>query len=242
MERHRNRDSWDQRIVAMDGSRTKVLDGARKLVLQARTSIDVVLASGQSCSAEARASVRDLLRLVPDGVRFRLLCSPAVVDEDFVRELRQGEALVEVRVARLPPLQAVIVDEAVGLVLAESPTGRRASLIRVPDVIRTLCMLYDGVGRNAVPAEARVTFGDHCRSELARKILGALCSGATDEVSARELEVSVRTYRRYVAEIMTLLDASSRFQMGVRAAELGLLGTVEPAGQSGSGSSPRGTN
>ncbi|NEE20393.1 response regulator transcription factor, partial [Streptomyces sp. SID7499] len=52
----------------------------------------------------------------------------------------------------------------------------------------------------------------------------------TDEVAARELTVSVRTYRRYVAEIMTLLDATSRFQAGVRAAELGLLGSAGPGG------------
>jgi DNA-binding NarL/FixJ family response regulator len=35
--------------------------------------------------------------------------------------------------------------------------------------------------------------------------------------------VSLRTYRRHVAEIMRELDANSRFQAGARAVELGLL-------------------
>ncbi|MFI8438410.1 TrmB family transcriptional regulator sugar-binding domain-containing protein [Streptomyces sp. NPDC079020] len=233
VERHRNRVTSDRQIVAMDGRRTEVLGEARKLVLQAESSIDVVLAPGPGCGTDTKAHLRALIALVPEGVRLRLLCSPAMIDEDFVREQSGREEFVDIRVARVPPLQAVIVDAAVGLVSTESPTGRRASLIRVPDVIHTLCTLYEGVWRNAVPAAARVTFGDHCRTELARQILGALQAGVTDEVAARELVVSVRTYRRYVAEIMTLLDASSRFQAGVRAAELGLLGGVEAPGRSG---------
>ncbi|MGW4234039.1 LuxR family transcriptional regulator [Streptomyces sp. NPDC004980] len=231
VERHRNRVSWDHQIIAVDGQRGEVLSEARKLVLQARSSIDVVLASGPSCGAEAKGSLRELTYMVPDSVRLRLLCSPAMIDEDFVREQLALGSPIEIRVARVPPLQAVIVDGSVALVSAESSTGRRASLIKVPDVISTLRTLYEGVWRNAVPAAARITFGDHCRTDLARQILGALRAGVTDEVAARELIVSVRTYRRYVAEVMTLLDASSRFQAGVRAAELGLLGGIESPGQ-----------
>jgi DNA-binding NarL/FixJ family response regulator len=42
-------------------------------------------------------------------------------------------------------------------------------------------------------------------------------------VAARELNVSLRTYRRHVAEILRELGASSRFQAGARAVELGLM-------------------
>ncbi|MFF8500245.1 LuxR family transcriptional regulator [Streptomyces anulatus] len=230
VEQHRDRVSWDQLITAVDGRKPEVMGEARKLVFQATATIDVVLAAGPSCGAEAKATLAELIRLVPETVRLRLLCSPAMIDEEFVRDRRERKTSAEVRVARVPPLQAMIVDDSVALVSAESPTGRRASLIRVPDVIRTLCTLYDGVWGNAVDADGRITFGDHSRSDLARQILGALRAGTTDEVAARELTVSVRTYRRYVAEIMTLLDASSRFQAGVRAAELGLLGSGSAGG------------
>ncbi|OIJ87887.1 hypothetical protein BIV24_23915 [Streptomyces colonosanans] len=55
-------------------------------------------------------------------------------------------------------------------------------------------------------------------------VLRALGSGATDETAARELGMSLRTCRRRVAEPLDVLGASSRFQAGVRAGELGLNG------------------
>lgn len=47
--------------------------------------------------------------------------------------------------------------------------------------------------------------------------------GHIDEVAARATNVSLRTYRRHVAEIVHELDANSRFQAGARAVEYGLL-------------------
>ncbi len=55
-----------------------------------------------------------------------------------------------------------------------------------------------------------------------RTILEALGSGLTDAAAARRLGVSLRTYRRRVAELMAALEAGSRFQAGLRAGELGL--------------------
>jgi DNA-binding NarL/FixJ family response regulator len=48
-------------------------------------------------------------------------------------------------------------------------------------------------------------------------------SGCKDATAARRLDLGLRTYRRRVAELMTALDASSRFQAGARARELGLI-------------------
>ncbi|MCX4404281.1 DNA-binding response regulator [Streptomyces sp. NBC_01764] len=56
----------------------------------------------------------------------------------------------------------------------------------------------------------------------AREVLYALGSGMTDVTASRELGISLRTYRRRVAELLVALDAGSRFQAGVRAGELGL--------------------
>jgi DNA-binding CsgD family transcriptional regulator len=55
-----------------------------------------------------------------------------------------------------------------------------------------------------------------------RVILEALGSGLTDESAAKRLGLSLRTYRRRVAELMAKLEADSRFQAGLRAGELGL--------------------
>lgn len=59
---------------------------------------------------------------------------------------------------------------------------------------------------------------------IQRQVLGLLCSGVKDEAAARQMGVSVRTYRRYVARILKTLDVTSRFQAGLKAAELGLAG------------------
>lgn len=53
-----------------------------------------------------------------------------------------------------------------------------------------------------------------------RTVLRALAAGHTDEAASRRLGVSLRTYRRRVAALMTALDAWSRFQAGLRAREI----------------------
>ncbi|MEU9113888.1 DNA-binding response regulator [Streptomyces sp. NPDC048483] len=146
------------------------------------------------------------------------------------RDKQTQDDLVQVRIARIPMLSAVVVDGTTALACAESAAGRRASVIRAPAVIRTLQTFFDDVWHHAVVAAERISFGDRARTEITRQVLEKLRAGVTDEVAARDLAVSVRTYRRYVAEIMTLLGASSRFQAGVRAAELGLSGARAPRG------------
>lgn len=53
-------------------------------------------------------------------------------------------------------------------------------------------------------------------------ILQALASGLTDASAAKQLGISLRTYRRRVADLMAGLKAESRFQAGLRAGEMGI--------------------
>ncbi len=57
------------------------------------------------------------------------------------------------------------------------------------------------------------------------QVLHKLCAGMKDETAARQMNVSVRTYRRHVATILRSLDVSSRFEAGLKVAELGLVST-----------------
>ena len=52
-------------------------------------------------------------------------------------------------------------------------------------------------------------------------MLRAMCSGGKDEAGARDLGVSVRTYRRYIADLMQLLGAGNRPQAALLARERG---------------------
>ncbi len=54
-------------------------------------------------------------------------------------------------------------------------------------------------------------------------VLQTLNAGLKDEVAARRLSVSLRTYRRRIAELMDYFGVNTRFELGVRVAEVGLL-------------------
>lgn len=53
-----------------------------------------------------------------------------------------------------------------------------------------------------------------------QRLLRLMQTGATDRAIARELSVSLRTLHRRIARLQSLLGVQSRFQLGVRAAEL----------------------
>jgi DNA-binding NarL/FixJ family response regulator len=65
--------------------------------------------------------------------------------------------------------------------------------------------------------------GGPAASAFDRAVLMLMSSGVKDEAAARQLNVSDRTYRRHVADILTRLGASSRFQAGVEAVRRGWL-------------------
>ncbi|MCX4807322.1 LuxR family transcriptional regulator [Streptomyces sp. NPDC058682] len=231
---HRGRSLKERQITTVDGGYAAVLAVAEELISGAAQTIDIVHARLPGSSEQLErpeGAEREMIYKAKELVSARLLVSPALLNESLVNEQFGRESTVETRVARVPPLQALLVDGTVGLVVAESAVGRRASLIRSPEVLHTLYTLFESVWSTAVPADDRVSFGDRDRATLAQQILGALRGGVIDEVAARELTVSVRTYRRHVAEIMALLGANSRFQAGVRAAELGLLSPASASGQ-----------
>jgi len=48
-----------------------------------------------------------------------------------------------------------------------------------------------------------------------------MCKVGKDEIGARDLGISVRTYRRHVADLLKVLDASSRPHAALLARERG---------------------
>ena len=220
---YRSRGRQEELITALDEDYEGVLARARRLIAGAAHTVDIVHAHERGPGEQAPRTERELIHGAREGVGVRLLTRPGLVDERFVRAQLDRERPVAVRVTRIPQLQVMIVDGRTALVVTYSAGGHRASVIRIPEVLQTLAALFDHAWAHAVPAGERVVFGSRSRAALAARVLGALHGGVTDEVAARELAMSVRTYRRHVADIMALLGAGSRFQAGVRAAELGLL-------------------
>jgi DNA-binding CsgD family transcriptional regulator len=161
------------------------------------------------------------LRRVPHG---RLLCPAAAVEAvaNRVQPLPLApECLCEVRVSDQALRSILIVDDAVAFV--PGPAGARVRAVKDDDAIASLKLVFEAAWAGSRRLAGQIGFGQRLGTELGQRILYHLCSGRTDEAAARCLHVSLRTYRRYVADIMRELEISSRFQAGVRAFELGLL-------------------
>ncbi|WP_236076054.1 helix-turn-helix transcriptional regulator [Streptomyces coffeae] len=133
-------------------------------------------------------------------------------------------SLPQVRTATVALPTAVIADGRTALVCTGTDEGRLTSVVQDPLVVGTLHGMFRTIWASAVPAARPLDFGNRARTEMVRRVLARLRDGVTDEAAARDLAISVRTYRRYVTGILELLEAGSRFQAGVRAGELGILG------------------
>lgn len=129
----------------------------------------------------------------------------------------------EVRITPTLPLRMVMFDREVAL-LPVKPEDTRAGAVQLagPGVIVALHSLFQQVWDAATPfeGETRRTGTDITREE--RELLRLLAQGATDEVAARRLGVSLRTVRRMMSSIMERLGARSRFEVGLRAGERNL--------------------
>jgi DNA-binding NarL/FixJ family response regulator len=117
----------------------------------------------------------------------------------------------------------IMIDRRV-LILAGPPTApvRAFTIIRAADVILAVSSLFWAAWESATALADFRRDRPPALTDQSRAILTRLGAGLKDETAARQLGLSLRTYRRRVAELMTLLGAETRFQAGIRARELGL--------------------
>lgn len=130
------------------------------------------------------------------------------------------------RISTAPlPHETVVIDRKVAVLAGPPVAGvREYTVVRSPGVVRSVRSLYEAAWESAADLAEFRRARPPALSEQSRQILRLLGGGLKDEAAARRLGLSLRTYRRRVAEILTLLEADSRFQAGLRAQELGLLG------------------
>jgi DNA-binding NarL/FixJ family response regulator len=143
-------------------------------------------------AAVARLAELELVRIGPDG---QPVAVAAEADVTRLIRRRMQEANAELR--RL--------------------AGARETVHSL-DAVATLVDLFDRVwvqGNDPEPAESREL------ADRERQVLRLLATAVKDEVSAREMGVSLRTFRRYVAELFARLGAANRFQAAVIAKQRG---------------------
>ena len=126
----------------------------------------------------------------------------------------------DVRLLPSPPSRLMVFGDQAALVPVEwgSSPARRV-IVRTRGVVDALRLLFEVLWRQGAPMPGTQLAGD--RRNL--QVLRLLAAGAKDETIARQLGLSLRTVRRRVAEKISELGATTRFQAGVEAARRRLI-------------------
>jgi hypothetical protein len=157
------------------------------------------------------------------GMTVRKLYRPAsLLEAGGAGHLRERERQgARIRITPDEINETIVLDHKVAILAADTAGLERCySVITSPEVISSVTSLFNAAWRAGTELSVYDAEFAELR-ELAPRIIDELATGSKDETAARTLGLSVRTYRRRVAELMSALGANSRFQAGVRARELG---------------------
>lgn len=183
-------------------------------------------------SPEQLAAARDRDRdALERGVRLRRLHSRSSRGHPATAHYHAEAAQhgVQVRFIGDVPMRMIVFDRGAGLVPTHpSGNGKSALLLRGEALTACLLLSFEQLWATAEPAigVAEPPSGQPGSIEptdLDRTLLKLMRMGIKDEAIARRLKVSVRTVRRQIADLMTRLEAGTRFEAGVQAAFRGWL-------------------
>ncbi|MEU8773584.1 LuxR family transcriptional regulator [Streptomyces sp. NPDC048606] len=162
-----------------------------------------------------------LLDLLDRGVRVRVLHLAGAQRRSAVRPLAQAGA--ETRTLPSLPLHLRIVDEA-RAVLPLDPQVPDAGVVALTEsgALMGLRALFTYLWDLAAEEESEGEAPADC-SPQERALLRFLAEGLTDEAAARRLGISLRSERRMITALTERFKVSSRFQLGLQAAQQGLI-------------------
>ncbi|MGW2671454.1 LuxR C-terminal-related transcriptional regulator [Streptomyces sp. NPDC001272] len=131
----------------------------------------------------------------------------------------------QVRTSPVLPPRMLVFDRETALVPIDPANSRLGALCTTSaGIVTSLVALFEQTWDTAVPLgadrrerpEGGITTGE-------RMLLKLLAGGMTDEAVGKRLGVSLRTVRRQMSALMERLDATSRFEAGLKAAQRGWL-------------------
>ena len=131
------------------------------------------------------------------------------------RELAAGE---NCRILRNVPLKLVVTDRRTGLL----QTGQEVVELGPSALLDGLVRLFELLWQQATPLWPEPEPSGPLSAEDQR-LLALAAAGLTDQAIARRLGVAQRTVERRMQRILKALDATTRFQAGLRAGHRGLL-------------------
>lgn len=131
----------------------------------------------------------------------------------------------EVRTSPVLPPRLLVFDRTTAVVPIDPANSRHGALCTsAPGIVASLVTLFEQTWDTAVPlGAARRRAPQESISRKERELLKLLASGMTDKAACNRLGVSVRTVRRQMSALMERLEATSRFEAGLKAAHRGWL-------------------
>ncbi|HCT81206.1 MAG TPA: hypothetical protein DGG94_04140 [Micromonosporaceae bacterium] len=168
--------------------------------------------------------------LLAQGIKYRIIYDTSGLDyfpdwaADIERSIGQGE---QARVASNVPTKLVIFDDRYAMIPLQVAPSTMATMILVhrSGLLEALCGLFESLWAQALPfpvasSREHLSTPDRPTPDEAR-LLAMLVTGVQDEVIARRLGMSYRTFQRRLQDLMKRLGAETRFQAGLRAAARG---------------------
>lgn len=125
----------------------------------------------------------------------------------------------------------LVVDGATTVfMVGDVPAGHTLITTQLGSVARMMSDIFEFLWMSSAPPGS----GTRLRvirqnGDILDRVVATLATGGKDETMARELGISLRTFRRHVAEILRRTGATSRFQAGVLAVRHGLVPLQPPA-------------
>jgi DNA-binding CsgD family transcriptional regulator len=165
--------------------------------------------------------------LLGTGVRYRTVYDRAALDHPGkLAGIWEAAAAGEnSRIAPAVPIKLFIADDRMALAPLHRPQDLASAVIVHPSaLLDALSALFEGVWQRAMPLagfQADQALDDDVPvNDRQRRLLQLLAGGGTDESIARQLDVGYRTVQRQISTLMEQFGVHTRFQLGLRAAEL----------------------
>ncbi|MFB7665941.1 LuxR C-terminal-related transcriptional regulator [Kitasatospora sp. NPDC056138] len=207
-------------LPGLDSVRTRIEELSRDVQTEVLALIPRAALSVEGMEASKALDEEILAR----GVTVRTVYLDSVRNHSTTRQYARWLTGLGGAVRTVPalPMRIIVIDRKVAVLpIDPEESSKGALLLREPSVIAAILVLFEKIWETACPLGTSDQRDDQGLSAQERELLRLLASGMTDEVAGRHLGLSLRSVRRLMSDMMARLEARSRFEAGVRAAERG---------------------
>ncbi|MFI5764160.1 MULTISPECIES: helix-turn-helix transcriptional regulator [unclassified Streptomyces] len=160
------------------------------------------------------------------AVEVRVLTQHTVKSSPAARALLQPlhGSRVTIRTAATLPARLLVFDRESALLHHSPESATQATLVTDTRIVGFLSALHEKVWQSSTEFHpGRTGTARLDASDVQTSILELLTAGHSDDAVARMLSISVRTCRRHVADLLSQLGCSTRFEAGAEAVRRGLV-------------------